>query len=47
MLVPNEGRMYSGTRCMVNAKVVHLGVSAEKVAFLLVDHELLNQLVAL
>lgn len=45
VLVIDECGMDAGTGCMIDAKIVHLRVAAEKVALLLVDHQLLNHLV--
>ena len=47
MLVVDEGGMHARARLVVDAKVVQLGVAAEQIAALFVDHQFLNQLVVL
>lgn len=38
-----EGRVNPRARIVIDAKVVHLSISAEKIALLLVNHQLLNK----
>ena len=45
VLVEYKSRMNAGTTCMIRAKVVELGIAAKEVAFLLVYHQFLDQLV--
>ena len=44
MFMPEQGGVNTGTRAVVDGEVVHLRVSPEEVGFLLVNHQLLDQL---
>lgn len=47
VFVINECGVYAGTGRMIDAEVVHLGIPTEEIAFLFVNHQLLNQFVFL
>ena len=41
MLVPDENRVDSGTRTVIDAEVAHVFVSSEEVTLLLINHQFL------